>query len=170
LIANAISAGAQATHQGFHFKLQLRQDPQKHKTFWLQCPQPERPPGAAGGGGSGGGGPAGGGGPPGSGGASSGGGVPGTGGTPGGGPAGGPGQPSGSGPGVSPGGSSTSLTPSTFLPRTLPNTGSPSAPRSSPYLPSLPLLAVGVLVIVRPRRWTRGIRPAGAGRQSALLR
>ncbi len=169
LIANAISAGAHATHQGFHFKLQLRQDPQKHKTFWLQCGQPERPPATAGGGASGGGGPSGGGGTSGSGGTSSGGGVgsgagaPGTGGTPGGGSAGGPGQPSGGGPSLGAGGSSTSRTRSTFVPRTLANTGSPSVPSSSPYLPSLPLLVLGLLVIVRPRRWTRSIGPAGAG-------
>jgi hypothetical protein len=40
LIANAVAAGdvAQA-QQGFHFKLQFSQDPQKHKTFWVNCPQ-----------------------------------------------------------------------------------------------------------------------------------
>ena len=164
LIANAVSAGAHATHQGFHFKLQLRQDPQKHKTFWLQCAQPERPPATAGEGASGGGGPSGGGGTSGSGGTPSGGGVspgggaPGTGGPSGGGSAGGPGQPSSGGPSVSPRGSSTSLTPSTFVPRTLPNTGSPSVPGSSPYLPGLPLLVLGLLVTVRPRRWLRLVR------------
>ena len=179
LIANAISAGARATHQGFHFKLQLRQDPQKHKTFWLQCAQPERPPTTVGGAALGGGGPSGGGGTPGSGGPSSGGGVssgggaPGTGGTPGGGSAGGPGQPSGGGPSVSPGGGSTSLPPSMFVPRTLPNTGSPRVPHSSPYFRGLPLLVLGLLVIVRPRRWSRLVRglgrPAAAGlRDSAL--
>src|SRR5229473_2305871 len=108
LIANAVAAGAHATHQGFHFKVQLRQDPQKHKTFWLRCAQPEHPSATAGGGAADGGGPSGGGGTSGSGGPSSGGGVssgggaPGTGGTPGGGSAGGPGQPSGSGCTVSP--------------------------------------------------------------------
>ncbi len=165
LIADAVSAGAHATHQGFHFKLQLSQDPQKHKTFWLRCAQPERPAVTAGGGasGGGGGGPSGGGGTssgggvPGGGGTNTGGGAPGTGGTPGGGSAGGPGQPS-SGPGVSPGGTSTTPTTSTLVPHTLPNTGSPSVPRSSPYLPSLPLLVLGLLVIVRPRPWTRLVR------------
>jgi uncharacterized repeat protein (TIGR01451 family) len=29
--------------QGLHFKLQLSQDPQKHKTFWVDCPAPQRP-------------------------------------------------------------------------------------------------------------------------------
>jgi len=165
LIANAVSAGAHATHQGFHFKLQLSQDPQKHKTFWLQCAQPQRPPATAGGAPSGGGGSSGGGGTPGGAGPGAGG-APGTGGTPGGGSPGGPSQLS-SLPSVSPGGSSRSLTGSTLLPRTLPNTGSPSVPGSSPYLPGLPLLALGLLVIVRPHRWTRLVRglrrPAGAG-------
>jgi hypothetical protein len=39
LIATAESAGdAPINGQGFHFKLQLSQDPQKHKTFWVNCP------------------------------------------------------------------------------------------------------------------------------------
>ena len=25
--------------QGYHFKLQLSQEPQKHKTFWVNCPR-----------------------------------------------------------------------------------------------------------------------------------
>ena len=165
LIANAVAAGAHATHQGFHFKLQLSQDPQKHKTFWLRCAQPERPAVTAGGGPAGGGGPSGGGGAssgggvPGGGGTNTGGGgAPGTSGTPGGGSAGGPGQLSGSGSTVSPGGGSTSLTRSTLVPRTLPNTGSPVVPHSSPYLDSLPLLVLGLLVTVRPRRWPRLVR------------
>jgi hypothetical protein len=38
-----LMAGAQASHdspanQGFHFKLDFSQDPQKHKTFWVNCP------------------------------------------------------------------------------------------------------------------------------------
>jgi len=41
LINNAIANG-DAVHnkQGFHFKLEFSQDPQKHKTFWVQCPGP----------------------------------------------------------------------------------------------------------------------------------
>ena len=39
LIANAIANGdAPINRQGFHFKLQFVQDPQKHKTFWVDCP------------------------------------------------------------------------------------------------------------------------------------
>lgn len=39
LIANAIANGdAPVNKQGFHFKLQFSQDPQKHKTFWVNCP------------------------------------------------------------------------------------------------------------------------------------
>jgi hypothetical protein len=30
--------------QGLHFKLQLSQDPQKHKTFWVDCPAPSSNP------------------------------------------------------------------------------------------------------------------------------
>ena len=39
LIATAIANGdvAQPQH-GFHFKLEISQDPQKHKTFWVSCP------------------------------------------------------------------------------------------------------------------------------------
>ena len=41
LIANATSNGdAPVNKQGFHFKLQFSQDPQKHKTFWVDCPAP----------------------------------------------------------------------------------------------------------------------------------
>jgi hypothetical protein len=41
LIANAVAHGdAPVNKQGFHFKLQLTQDPQKHKTFWVNCPAP----------------------------------------------------------------------------------------------------------------------------------
>jgi len=40
LIANAIAHGDKPHPiQGFHFKLQLVQDPQKHKTFWVRCPE-----------------------------------------------------------------------------------------------------------------------------------
>ena len=39
LIANAQAAGAVAqSQQGYHFKIQFSQDPQKHKTFWVNCP------------------------------------------------------------------------------------------------------------------------------------
>jgi hypothetical protein len=41
LIAHAIANGdAPVNKQGFHFKLQFSQDPQKHKTFWVDCPGP----------------------------------------------------------------------------------------------------------------------------------
>jgi len=41
LISDAIANG-DAVHnkQGFHFKLQFVQAPQKHKTFWVNCPAP----------------------------------------------------------------------------------------------------------------------------------
>ena len=44
LIKNAVANG-DAVHnkQGFHFKLQFSQDPQKHKTFWVNCPAPTPP-------------------------------------------------------------------------------------------------------------------------------
>ena len=38
LIANAMANGdVPQAQQGFHFKLQFSQDPQKHKTFWVRC-------------------------------------------------------------------------------------------------------------------------------------
>lgn len=41
LIADAVKAGdAPVNKQGYHFKLQFSQDPQKHKTFWVNCPAP----------------------------------------------------------------------------------------------------------------------------------
>ena len=41
LIANAVANGdTPQAQQGFHFKVQLAQDPQKHKTFWVNCPVP----------------------------------------------------------------------------------------------------------------------------------
>jgi hypothetical protein len=41
LIATAVAHGdAPVNKQGFHFKLQFSQDPQKHKTFWVNCPVP----------------------------------------------------------------------------------------------------------------------------------
>jgi len=45
LIANAVANG-DAVHnkQGFHFKLQFVQLPQKHKTFWVNCPATPPPP------------------------------------------------------------------------------------------------------------------------------
>ncbi|MHB1499866.1 MAG: hypothetical protein ACYCYK_01635 [Candidatus Dormibacteria bacterium] len=49
LIANARANGdAPINGQGYHFKLQFSQDPQKHKTFWVNCPAPTPPPGAPG--------------------------------------------------------------------------------------------------------------------------
>ncbi|MEA2646271.1 MAG: hypothetical protein QOE92_1354 [Chloroflexota bacterium] len=45
LVANAIAAGAEAHPiQGYHFKLQFTQAPQKHKTFWVHCNAPEVTP------------------------------------------------------------------------------------------------------------------------------
>jgi hypothetical protein len=41
LIETAIAHGdAPVNGQGYHFKLQFSQDPQKHKTFWVKCPAP----------------------------------------------------------------------------------------------------------------------------------
>lgn len=38
LIAGALANGQQPVgNQGFHFKLQFTQEPQKHKTFWVSC-------------------------------------------------------------------------------------------------------------------------------------
>jgi hypothetical protein len=37
LIAHALANGDSPTNQGFHFKLQFSQDPQKHKVFWVHC-------------------------------------------------------------------------------------------------------------------------------------
>ena len=56
LIANAAARGDTAAHQGYHFKLQLSQDPQKHKTFWVRCTASSSSGGGGGGstGGSGG--------------------------------------------------------------------------------------------------------------------
>jgi hypothetical protein len=56
LIANAAAHGdAPVNKQGYHFKLQFAQDPQKHKTFWVNCPAPS--PGVPSGGNTGGGTP-----------------------------------------------------------------------------------------------------------------
>jgi hypothetical protein len=38
LIATARSNGDSPAHNGYHFKLDFVQDPQKHKTFWVDCP------------------------------------------------------------------------------------------------------------------------------------
>jgi hypothetical protein len=38
LIATAQSNGDSPAHNGYHFKLDFVQDPQKHKTFWVDCP------------------------------------------------------------------------------------------------------------------------------------
>ena len=48
LINNAVKNGdTPQPNQGYHFKLQFVQDPQKHKTFWVNCaaPAPGTPPG-----------------------------------------------------------------------------------------------------------------------------
>ncbi|MDP9326430.1 MAG: hypothetical protein M3O87_07845, partial [Candidatus Dormibacteraeota bacterium] len=38
LIENAVANGDTPNlQQGYHFKLQFSQDPQKHKTFWVEC-------------------------------------------------------------------------------------------------------------------------------------
>jgi hypothetical protein len=45
LITNAAANGdAPKNKQGYHFKLNLLQDPQKHKTFWVNCPRPSSSP------------------------------------------------------------------------------------------------------------------------------
>jgi hypothetical protein len=45
LVASAQAAGAApANKNGYHFKLELTQDPQKHKTFWVSCPAPAPTP------------------------------------------------------------------------------------------------------------------------------
>ncbi len=49
LLSGAQASGDSATSHGFHFKLDFSQDPQKHKTFWIDCP-----PSTSGGGGGGG--------------------------------------------------------------------------------------------------------------------
>jgi hypothetical protein len=40
LIATAQANGDTPAAQGYHFKLDFSQDPQKHKTFWIDCPAP----------------------------------------------------------------------------------------------------------------------------------
>lgn len=41
LVAQAAANGdAPVNKQGYHFKLEFSQDPQKHKTFWVNCPPP----------------------------------------------------------------------------------------------------------------------------------
>jgi hypothetical protein len=41
LVANAAANGdAPVNGNGYHFKLEFSQDPQKHKTFWVNCPPP----------------------------------------------------------------------------------------------------------------------------------
>jgi hypothetical protein len=45
LIANAqANHDAPVNKQGYHFKLQLTQDPHKYKTFWVNCPKPPSGP------------------------------------------------------------------------------------------------------------------------------
>lgn len=46
LIATAAANGdVPVNGQGYHFKLQFTQSPQKHKTFWVDCPAPSQNPG-----------------------------------------------------------------------------------------------------------------------------
>jgi hypothetical protein len=52
LMAGAKASADTAAAQGFHFKLDFTQDPQKHKTFWVDC----TPSSCGGGGGNNGGG------------------------------------------------------------------------------------------------------------------
>jgi hypothetical protein len=40
LVAQAAANGDKPAAQGYHFKLDFSQDPQKHKTFWVNCPPP----------------------------------------------------------------------------------------------------------------------------------
>lgn len=40
LIKQAAANGDKPAAQGYHFKLDFSQDPQKHKTFWVNCPAP----------------------------------------------------------------------------------------------------------------------------------
>ena len=41
LIASGAALGdTPQSQQGYHFKLEFSQDPQKHKTFWVNCPAP----------------------------------------------------------------------------------------------------------------------------------
>jgi uncharacterized repeat protein (TIGR01451 family) len=48
LVDHAIDNGdAPVNGEGLHFKLQFVQDPQKHKTFWVNCPLPTPPPGGS---------------------------------------------------------------------------------------------------------------------------
>jgi hypothetical protein len=49
LIAQAAANGDTPAAQGYHFKLEFSQDPQKHKTFWVNCPPPSPPSGPGGG-------------------------------------------------------------------------------------------------------------------------
>lgn len=46
LIAQS-EAGGNAGAQGFHFKLVVSQDPQTHKTFWVDCPGGDSTPGGS---------------------------------------------------------------------------------------------------------------------------
>lgn len=49
LIANAAANGdAPKNKNGYHFKIQFTQDPQKHKTFWVNCPPPSSTSGQGG--------------------------------------------------------------------------------------------------------------------------
>ncbi len=47
LIATAAANGDTPAKQGYHFKLDFSQDPQKHKVFWVNCPPPSSPSGTS---------------------------------------------------------------------------------------------------------------------------
>jgi hypothetical protein len=47
LIQQAAANGDSPAAKGYHFKLDFSQDPQKHKTFWIDCPAPTSKPGPA---------------------------------------------------------------------------------------------------------------------------
>jgi hypothetical protein len=63
IVAAAAHGDAPVNGQGYHFKLQFSQYPQKHKTFWVNCPAPTKGGGGNGGGEGNTGGPTGGEGP-----------------------------------------------------------------------------------------------------------
>ena len=42
LIQQAAANGDTPANNGYHFKLEFSQDPQKHKTFWVDCPPPSQ--------------------------------------------------------------------------------------------------------------------------------
>ena len=128
LIANAVANGDTAqAQQGYHFKLQLSQDPQKHKVFWVNCAAPASSPPAS---------------PP----SSPGGGVGGVGGTP-------STTPSGAAGGVS-GASGAAGAVQAASTVGLPSAGTEGAERSSLALGAIAALIAlsGLLAVPRVRR------------------